>query len=255
MLKKMLAASCCVALGILLGFSAASVADNWSSKLQDGSRIEVDPSTNKAIIHSPQGAEVPLWDGVHQLANGSTVTVRSGVMVPNEQVLGLRDEYRGDQAFEQQGPALCRILVRKVCGFHDECGDGSVCAQARQLLEFSEQELQEQAAPGYSSRFIETPSQCREALQRETYFVPCNKGRIRGERTACGVLADRVCGAQEQCAGSLSCIPAQQLVDMEFEERLAAENPDAPTPSTRQCQQGLENDAFFLACEAQEAAK
>ena len=88
--------------------------ESWTSELSRGGHIEVDPATNKPWISTPEGAHVPLWNGVHRLQDGSTVTVREGVMVPNEEVLQLRDHYRTEKAFVGEPGFSCDQLVRKV---------------------------------------------------------------------------------------------------------------------------------------------
>jgi hypothetical protein len=226
----------------------ALLAQTWTSELYDGARLEVDTTTNKPRLYSPDGAEVPLWDGVHQLRDGTTVTVREGVMVPNEQVLELRDQYPRKEGFVGEAELACQQLVRKACGFDDECSDAVVCAHARQLRQFADEELQERERPGFSARFIETPSQCREALQNEAYFKPCNKGQQGGKPTPCAELVTKVCGDGDQCATRAACRPAKDLLDREYKERLSSATPGTESPASGQCRQALQDNGFFAAC-------
>lgn len=223
-------------------------AQTWTSELYDGARLEVDTTTNKPRLHSPEGADVPLWDGVHQLRDGTTVIVRDGVMVPNEQVLELRDQYPPKQGFVGEAGLVCQQLVRKVCGFDDECSDALGCTHARQLQQFADEELQERERPGFSARFIETPSLCREALQNEAYFKPCNKGRQGGKPTPCAELVTKVCGDADQCAKRAACRPAKDLLNREYTERLSSAEPGTEAPASGQCRQAVKDSGFFAAC-------
>jgi len=221
----------------------------WTSELSYGARIEVDTTTNKPMFYSPEGAQVPLWDGVHQLKDGRTVTVRDGVMVPNEQVLDLQRGYPTEKGFVGEVESACEWLVRKVCGFDNECSDRVGCAHARQLQAFALEEFEERSRLGLSARFIEAPSQCREALRNEELFEPCNKDRMGGKKTPCGELVTKVCGDQDQCAGRAVCGPAKDLLEREFAERLAgAASTGVELPTSGQCQQALKEDGFFPSC-------
>jgi hypothetical protein len=221
----------------------------WEGELYGGGRVEVDTATNKPVYHGPEGAQVPLWDGVHQLQDGRTITVRDGVMVPNEQVLDLRHGFAKEEGFVGETESSCEQLVRKVCGFADECSDAPGCAHARQLRQFAREELDERSEPGYSARFIEVPGQCREALRNEELFQPCNKDLAGGKPTPCAKLVAKVCGDRGQCAGRPSCGPAKQLLDREYAERLASPDTGADeVPTSVQCRQALEDDGFFSAC-------
>lgn len=232
-----------------VAFPSFGWAGTWGSNLQGGGHIEVDSTTNKATLYNQQGASVPLWDGVHRLEDGSTVIIRDGVMVPNEEVLELRDEWSREQRVaSEQGQAVCTKLVRKVCGLGDECASSPACTLARQLREFAEEEERERARPGFSARFLELPGQCREGLDKEAYFKPCNKETSGGERTPCAQLVSKVCGVQGGCAKTDSCGMARSLLDREYEERLAAEDPHASVPGSEICEQALSQGGYFSAC-------
>ena len=236
---------------LVLGSTLPSVtawAGTWDSELRSGGRIEVDPTTNKARLYSPEGANVPLWNGVHQLQDGSTVIVRDGVMVPNEEVLDLRDDWARDQRIAEEGKGYCGILVRKACGFDNECSDASICGQARQLLQFAEEERQERSRPGFSARFLELPGQCREALENESYFKPCNKDTSGGEPTFCAQLVHKVCGTEDACGDTQICVTVRELLDREYRERLTSEGPGGFAPSAEICQKALTETSFFPDC-------
>jgi len=234
---------------VLVAAQGAALAEQvWQGQLTGGGRVEVDPATNKPTYYSGNGAAAPLWDGVHQLEDGSTVIVRQGVMVPNEEVLGLRKAPPPERAAAVDAASLCEQLVRKVCGFGDECAAGDACGNARQLLRFAEEEREELSSPGGAVRFRETPWQCREALLKESYFKPCNKGMIGGQLTPCGELRNKVCGAGGECEGAPACEAADQLVDRELTERLESADPTVSPPTTQQCVTALGDVEHFAAC-------
>lgn len=58
----------------------------------------------------------------------------------------------------------------------------------------------------------------------------------------CEKLARRVCGKQSQCEESQGCNLAQQLLNMEKDERAASKNPNRMTYTSGQCQ-GTASDA------------
>ena len=234
---------------VTLTASGPALAETWTSELSRGGQIEVDPATNKPWISTPEGAHVPLWNGVYRLQDGSSVTVREGVMVPNEEVLQLRDQYRPEKAFVGEPGSSCDQLVRKVCGFDNECSDAEGCAHAKQLQQFADEEMQERNRPGFASRFVEVPGQCREALQNEALFKPCNKGSAGGKPTPCAELVNKVCGDADQCAEQAACRPAKDLFDREYAERLSSSEPSGgEAPTSEQCRQALKDNAFFAPC-------
>ena len=233
-----------VLLVILLLTASHASAQSWQSRLQDGSRVEVDPRTNRATVQSAQGVVTPLWDGVHKLEDGSTIIIRSGVMVPNTEVVRLRREGRAEPGGFVKGVSSCLTLVRKVCGLHDECLDQQSCDHAKQLRSIELEEERE-----HSSRsLMQTPSQCVEALEDEAFFVPCGPGRREASATPCQRLVDSVCGSQNQCADVRGCSLAKQLRDMEHRERLTSVNPEAVTDSGKQCRSVSGEADLFSAC-------
>ena len=238
---------------VLLAFSPASIAFGpvWENRLQDGSRIQVDPATNRIMVFSRRGVATPLWDGVHRLADGSSITVRSGIMVPNTEVLERRQlPQRGvRKPGVQETYSPCRQLVRKVCGLHDECADHPVCGPAKQLLRAQQEEVPEADPSALADPGALTVRQCEEALRDEEFFVACGEERPRRAIvTSCRRLRDKVCGAENQCGSQPACPPARQLLELENTERNGAPDPDAPTRSSIQCVEALRDEQFFTPC-------
>ena len=240
---------CRFSIGFLVCLLASPVsAQSWDSQLYDGSRIEVDVTTNKATLYGEDGSVVPLWDGVHELENGRTVIVRDGVMVPNREVLNMRREPVREEDFIQQGFLACDKLVHKGCGLADECADSSGCRHARSLRSFAEQELEESSKPGFGARFAAVPAQCRDALLNETLFPPCNKELDGGELTPCAQLVRRICGDQQQCSERAACQAVRDLLEREYDERLANGTMEAVEPTSEQCAVALADEEFATPC-------
>jgi hypothetical protein len=206
----------------------------------------VDLGSNRATVTSPEGVTTPLWDGVHRLQDGSTVTVRSGLVVPNQAMLEVRAGV--PQPFVTEGASACLRLVRKTCGLHDECADQASCSPARQLLDIEREEEKERATYGSLQTFSRTLIQCQEGLADEGFFVPCTRPQRGKAASPCERLVDRVCGSRGQCADASSCSPARQLLETEHQERLAGFNPDAATATSGQCTQALAEKEFFTTC-------
>ncbi len=235
---------------LALMLAGTSQAQTWEGRLQDGSRVQVDPSTNRPVVRSPQGVVTPLWDGVHRLKDGRAITVREGVMVPNKEVIGLRRDRPAPttQAFVVSTASPCVVLVRKVCGLYDECAQQRACAHARQLRDIGLDEERELAAAGGSGGFIRTPAQCTEALRDEAFFVPCQQRHEGGRATPCGRLVNKVCGTDNRCAGDAGCALARQLFDLEYQDRLTSIQPERITEAGKQCRQASADDGGFAAC-------
>jgi hypothetical protein len=64
----------------------------------------------------------------------------------------------------------------------------------------------------------------------------------------CEQLVRRVCGDQQQCSQAPACGPAQQLLDMERDERAKSLNPDSMSYSSGQCQEAARDPEFFRQC-------
>lgn len=232
----------------ILVVTAPSVfGQSWESRLQDGSRIRVDPSTNRATITNRKGAETQLWDGIHRLHDGSSIEIRQGVMVPTESLLQHRQGISARRPPQVQGVSPCIVLERKLCGLHGECNTHEACTHARQLVQFENQERLERKA-GTSFSYVQTPEQCQAALDDENLFEPCPVLRLTKKPTLCEQLVERVCGARDQCGDRPGCAPAKQLFEMENEERISSFNPETATYTTGQCRMALQDAEFFAPC-------
>ena len=165
-----------VVTGMIMACAGASSLD---TRLSDGTPIQFDSNTNRVTVPGSGGR--PLWDGVHTLQDGSTITIRSGVAVPNMPMVetqqweqrGLREPQGSpgmDQAVEAE--TQCVRLVRKVCGSSGQCRDRPGCPAARQLLDM---EHKEQGEPVSLVGMTHTSISCSEALTDEGFFGRCNK--------------------------------------------------------------------------------
>ncbi len=165
--------------GLLLGaFLCVPLAfAEWTSQLEAGGKVRVDPTTNRATV-TRHGVSTPLWDGVHQLQDGSVITVHNGQVVPNEDILRAREQPPApvtDQAQVWVGTPIiglspCERLVRRVCGEAQQCSQAPACGPAQQLLDMERDERAKSHNPGsmtYSS------GQCQEAAKDTEFFRQC----------------------------------------------------------------------------------
>jgi hypothetical protein len=160
---------------LLLSFAAGAAA-SWSAQLETGAKVSVDPQTNRVTVQS-EGVSTPLWDGVHRLSDGTTITVRAGQVVPTAAILDARQQPEpplDDPARAWVGSPIiglspCEQLVRQVCGVSELCATAEACAPARQLLQ---QESAERAA-GNPDVMVYSSGQCMEALKDAQFFKPC----------------------------------------------------------------------------------
>jgi hypothetical protein len=219
-------------LGVMVVIQSA-LADVWQGNLKSGGVIRIDPASHKPTVFY-SGGSTQLWDGVHEMDDGSVVIVRDGVVVPNEVMFNTWSQALSETLTEKVDQ--CKKLLRKSCGFADECADLLPCQQARQLGDLQQQRV----TPG-------APSSCEEALLDEKTFPPC--AEASATPTACQTLAQRVCGEKNQCDVAVPCNLAKQLLAMEREERLSNESPAKVTESGKQCQEAMGN-RFFKACAA-----
>lgn len=227
--------------------TAPVAAETWHTYLRDGGILHVDPHSNRATVTTPQGFTGPLWDGVHQLENGATVTVRSGVIVPNQAVLAMRpdESLQRPPPFVEQNSYRCELLVSKACGRTGACADTEACDLARQLLDMHRED-QQRPMLRYGAFGTPGDEQCREALNDAVWFPSC--GPRIGEPSACAMLVTKVCGSASRCGQREACAVARQLLGQERDERLASFDSDAATPSTGQCIAALDATDFFTAC-------
>ena len=224
----------------ILFASLAVAADegSWWGSLQDGSRVSIDPSTNKAT-RTFHGETRPLWNGVHQLTNGAVIIVRDGVVVADESTIQAQQEKaRGDLQ------EACLKLVTKVCGPQNECQSHPSCDPARQLLTMERDELNS----SWLGDIPESSVLCLEALGNEVFFNGCD--RVDNDRvtTACERLALRVCGDGGACERREGCQAARQMVTFERQDQV--DFPASLSPASTQCRKVLQQPAeFFQACD------
>jgi hypothetical protein len=219
-------------------------AGSWTGTLQDGSVIKVDPGSQRAMRYY-NGGVAPLWNGTHRLEDGSVVIVRDGQAVPTESMM---NSWAGEPGSEPtMSERYCDQLVRKVCGFHDECSGSRPCALARQLLSMERE--QQRRAPVGAGPWPQTPSsgECQAALSNPT-FSACAASVPEARQTPCKKLVDRVCGPSGECNAGKACGPARQLLQMESDERLQSADPEAVTPTGAECEKAMTN-TFFEPCQ------
>jgi hypothetical protein len=151
-----------------LAFAGGATLQMW-----DGRPVLIQGAGRPVLIETPGGGYRPLLDGVHRLQDGSTVTVRRGVLQSQALLEPSRSALRAQQTLAL---ARCRVLVDKVCGRDGACADAQACRAARQLMDL---ETEEREVVGTSSV---TPSghMCNEALLDEEFFVPCPAGDSAG---------------------------------------------------------------------------
>lgn len=229
---------------VLLLAAGSAGAGTWTGTLSDGSVLKVDPETRRATRLYGGGA-APLWDGTHRLEDGSVVIVRDGQAVPSESMI---DAWRAEPGAEPtMRERYCEQLVRKVCGFDDECGQSQPCVLAHQLLRIERDE--QRRVPLGSGPYPQTAGSgdCLEALGNPA-FPACGTAPAARDASECRALVDRVCGKDGRCGSSPACDPARQLLELETEERLESADPSARTSMGAECERAMEN-AFFTPCE------
>ncbi len=224
-------------IALLIGFAASTAAaDSWQGRLKGGGMVNVDPYTHKPTVQY-NGGKTQLWNGVHEMDDGSVIIVRDGVAIPDERMINTWTRQTQAQVSDQ--PDHCEELVRKVCGFGNECAGSGPCTTARQLRTLEQDELR-QAPYGQVSA---SAGECEAGLADSALFPRCEAAMQAGN-TPCGKLAKQVCGVQRQCAAAEDCRLAGQLLNMENEERMGAADPNARTETERQCRQAMRNKTF-----------
>ena len=222
-------------------------AGSWNTTLQDGQAISVDPVTHRATTAAGEGAGQPLWDGVHRLQDGSTITVRSGIMVPNEALVAPRTppfplapgDLEANAPAQQRDPACDRLVV-KTCGLRGECSRYEPCRLAGQLRELQNDAMQEASARSWAVQ------QCHQADADGRHFPACTYSASPAS-SPCQQLVEMLCIDRKRCGGSDACQMALQLQHLEW-QTWHNEGPDISLGPTHQCQQMLVEHAFFAPC-------
>ena len=227
--------------GLLLVCSGAPRAADWNAELEDGQGIVVDPTTNRALIQANGGEQTPLWDGVHRLSDGSVITVRSGLVVPNEEVLEVRSEEPAKPAPIPERSPACDELVLKTCGLKNECRGIQSCDLARQL-----RAMQWARGDQVPEDREWAESMCKKGLEDPEAFAAC-EAAAPSVAAPCQALVDHVCGSAQRCAKSAACRLAQQLLELEKEAESQGVT-DHANKTREQCQQVLGEHAFFPPC-------
>ena len=252
---------------LFLAFTAfAAQAAEWSSRLKGGGEITVDPRTNRATIMK-DGVQTQLWDGVHQLQDGSTITIRSGVAVPTTEILeARRPKPKTPESSAWIGAPIigyspCERLARRVWGTDNECSAGPACEPARQLLSMEQEERSSNTTPNIMTH---SSGQCQEADKDRSFFVTCGQDPVESlppgtpgtetltpahAVTPCQHLVYKVCGMDDACTGQEACDAARQMLKLESSDQQTIGTQGYGTnPTSAQCRQLLPGDSFFRAC-------
>jgi hypothetical protein len=162
-------------------FLLPAKADQWSSKLEGGGTVTVDPETNRASV-TRDGVTTPMWNGVHRLQDGSSLIVNHGVAVPTQPIIESRrlppPETEEWEDVNIIGYSPCEQLVRQVCGQQNQCADVEACDPANQLLAMEQQERSDSDNPNLMTY---TSGQCLNAMKDREYFTPCTHSLQAGD--------------------------------------------------------------------------
>lgn len=238
--------------------AVAAQAGEWTGNLQGGGKVTVDPRTNRITVQR-QGVETQLWDGVHRLQDGSSITVRSGQVVPNQAILRARGqpdmpEVARDADAEVWigapivGASPCEKLVRRVCGETSQCAGQQGCSAAEQLLQM---ESEQRAAEPTPNRMTYSSGQCQEADRDRQFFASCGgqpapwgkaqDTTVYSPPSSCQMLVDKVCG--DSCSEEMACDAARQLLGLAQDEPAGG-----GSAADRQCKEAFSDEAFFKPC-------
>ena len=230
-------------------YTTQGSAQSWTKGLEDGGVVSVDPQTNKATVYTGKGS-TQLWDGAHRLNDGTVIIVQDGIVTSGVDSTAPHPlaPVAEDEAAQPLTSSACVELVIKVCGFNGECKDEPGCSPARQLMQLEKDEAWQTRSNGPNT----TSVQCREALENEQFFARCTIVQTTEKPTACQNLVASVCGSENQCSEAPACSPAQQLLAMETQERLASRSPDRPTYTSKKCAESMTKSEFFSACPAKQ---
>ena len=159
-----------------------ALADDWSGTYTGGGEVSVDHRTNHATIKR-DGVETQLWDGVHELDDGSSLTVHAGQAVPTREIIDSRRQPAQPEVNQRPpaevwtgvpifGLSPCEKLVKRVCGSDFACAGNEACSMSRQLLNL---EKQERAASRMPDLMTTSSGDCLEAETDDIYFASCTR--------------------------------------------------------------------------------
>lgn len=225
-----------IALATIL--SSPSPTEAWQANLKSGGAVQVDQQTRRPMLDQSDGT-VPLWNGVHKLEDGSTITVKDGVAVPTENMY--KSWSRHDPPDAAPIMNTCELLVRRVCGLQGSCSTSKFCELAKQLQNL-EQDARNSTALEMQHNGQEA---CRKALANAVSFPLCGQDAEIPD-AACARLVTRTCGSRAQCKQTPACNAAQQLLLLGQQLRLSGQE-SAPTGT--QCCANAMNNQFFTACQ------
>lgn len=229
----------------LLALPALVLAEPWAGTLQQGGTLTVEPGSRRALIEQA-GQRRPLWDGVHRLDDGSTVTVRDGIAVPTAAML---EAWRaGPVPAATYAERYCEQLVRKTCGFDRACDHHAACLHARTLLAAETREQRDLPLAAGAYPHTATSARCQAALAAPASAACPSLAAATGD-SRCQALVARACGQTDACRASPACDAARQLLALETDERLGNADPAAVSLTGRQCLEAIANP-FFAACAA-----
>jgi hypothetical protein len=178
------------------------------------------------------------------LRDGRVVTVRSGIMVPNEPVIALRD---GEAPAAPQEPLLgddsCDALVLLTCGLDGECNAVEACTLARQLRGMRWQDRASDVDDGARAW---AEDRCRSGLADPQAFPNC-EAITQTPAQPCQKLVERTCGEQQRCERSEACRLARELATLEAQAE-SGEVREHAESTRQQCYRILQDHAFFPPC-------
>ena len=160
---------------------STSIAADWSSDLQGGGTVTVDPDTRRATI-TRDGVTSPLWNGVHRLQDGSAMIVNDGEVVTGGASVDMPRQLPPPEPSDWEGMQIagyspCEQLTHRVCGLKNQCATAESCNLAQQLLTM---ERDERSKAEDGSRMTFTSGQCIKARQDDVYFAQC--GHAPGQK-------------------------------------------------------------------------
>ena len=155
----------------LQAYSALLADPNF--RLEDGGAVTVDPNTNRATV-TQDGVTTPLWDGTHQMQDGSILIINQGISVPGDPVTETRQQPLPEAEKWEGAPIVgyspCEKLARHVCGKKNQCEQTQGCNLAQQLLDM---EQKERAASENRNRMTYTSGQCQTMASDAETFPLC----------------------------------------------------------------------------------